>query len=103
VVLVCHACGAEIADDDARIEIAGLHRHTGTNPGGTTFVVCCFAVVLGLEEVTNPSSEWSWFPGYRWQVENCATCDAHLGWKYTRADGSFHGLIEDRVVAQGSG
>ena len=96
--LVCTGCGAPITDDALRIEVAGLHRHTCTNPGGHVYVVCCFATAEGVTVVSNESSEWSWFPGWRWQVEHCARCDVQLGWLYVRTDGRFHGFIESRLA-----
>jgi hypothetical protein len=99
VNLLCSGCCAQVADDDAAIEVCGLHQHTCTNPAGVTYVVSCFAAVSeAVQVVSNESSEWAWFPGYRWQLTACAHCGAQLGWKYTRADGSFHGLIVSRLT-----
>jgi len=97
--LACARCGARITDDEARIEVCGLHRHTARNPGGYEYVVCCFAAAGNVRVVTNESSEWSWFPGWRWQVEHCEGCDEQLGWRYVQKDGSFHGFVEERLVA----
>lgn len=32
--------------------------------------------------VDRPSSEFSWFPGYAWQIAVCITCSSHIGWKF---------------------
>jgi hypothetical protein len=95
----CGACRAPVAAEDARLPMLGLDRHTCTNPAGVTFVVACFADAPGVRAVSNESSEWSWFPGYRWQLVACRRCGVHLGWRYVRKDGSFYGLIEDRLRA----
>ncbi|KAJ6640313.1 Protein cereblon [Pseudolycoriella hygida] len=29
-----------------------------------------------------PSIEFSWFPGYSWQITLCSSCHHHLGWKF---------------------
>ncbi|KAG4079563.1 hypothetical protein HA402_012333 [Bradysia odoriphaga] len=29
-----------------------------------------------------PTEEFSWFPGYSWQITSCSTCHNHLGWKF---------------------
>lgn len=29
-----------------------------------------------------PSIEFSWFPGYSWQITLCSACHHHLGWKF---------------------
>jgi hypothetical protein len=89
------ACGAGLADDEAAIVVLGQHQHVATNPMGWQYTLRCFAAVRGVKVASNPSREWSWFPGYAWQIENCAGCGAHVGWKYLRLGGdeSFHGLI----------
>ncbi len=96
-VIVCAACGHALTTLDARIEVSGRHEHTCENPAGIVFRVGCFAAVTGCEIGSNPSREWSWFPGFAWQIEHCARCRAHVGWRYVREDQSFHGLILDRV------
>lgn len=32
--------------------------------------------------VDRPSSDFSWFPGYAWQIAVCSTCSSHIGWKF---------------------
>ena len=32
-----------------------------------------------------PTTDWSWFEGYSWQIAVCARCYAHLGWRYVWA------------------
>ncbi|GBG00324.1 hypothetical protein Rsub_13032 [Raphidocelis subcapitata] len=29
-----------------------------------------------------PTAEFSWFPGYTWQIAVCAHCGEHLGWRF---------------------
>ncbi|KAI6649748.1 Protein cereblon isoform X2 [Oopsacas minuta] len=38
--------------------------------------------VLNTLYIGSPTSEHSWFPGYRWTMMNCAHCGTHLGWKF---------------------
>jgi hypothetical protein len=95
--IVCAVCGAEITDSSLRIERLGLHVHRCVNPAGMEYQVACFAAARGLLVASNRSSEWSWFPGYQWQIEVCAGCKTHLGWRYSRGDESFHGLVVDRL------
>lgn len=45
-----------------------------------------------------PTLEFSWFPGYTWQLALCGQCNAHLGWKFVAGPDSnlmprkFYGL-----------
>lgn len=32
--------------------------------------------------VDRPSTEFSWFPGYAWQITVCKNCSSHIGWKF---------------------
>lgn len=32
--------------------------------------------------VDRPSTEFSWFPGYAWQIAVCKKCSSHIGWKF---------------------
>ena len=96
--ILCAACRRRVTTTGARIEMMGLHAHTCVNPAGLSYRIGCFAIVVGCEIVSNPSSEWSWFPGWRWQVEQCGGCRTHLGWKFIRNDSAFHGLILDRLT-----
>ncbi|XP_055617888.1 protein cereblon-like [Toxorhynchites rutilus septentrionalis] len=31
---------------------------------------------------TKPSTDFSWFPGYSWQIAVCNACNNHIGWKF---------------------
>jgi hypothetical protein len=99
--LICAACSHPITTTGARIEMLGMHVHECVNPHGHHFRIGCFAAAPGALPVSNSSAEWSWFPGYRWQVVACASCREHVGWLYTRAeDARFHGLILDALVEE---
>ena len=98
--ILCRRCGAAVTSTGARIEVCGLHEHTCENPHGWVYRIGCFAVAEGCVPVSDPSSEWSWFPGWRWQIVHCRGCGEHLGWRFVRHDGSFHGLILDRLVEE---
>jgi hypothetical protein len=97
-LLVCSACRNPVASTGDRIEIAGAHVHTCVNPHGYRYRIGCFAAARGLEPVGPPSHEHTWFPGYAWQVQDCARCHQLLGWRYTSADGGFFGLVLAHLV-----
>jgi len=99
--LVCAACGHPITSDDARIDVAGQHRHTCVNPAGVVFRIGCFRPAAGMADRGPLVAEHSWFPGYRWQIGVCARCQTHLGWGFRGRDREpFWGLILERLVEQ---
>ena len=94
--LVCNRCRYPISTDAQRIDIAGSHSHTCTNPHGIVYNIGCFSAAPGCDEVGPAYSEFSWFSGYRWQVAICGNCQEHLGWHF-HGEQSFYGLIHDRL------
>jgi len=97
-VLACKACLQWITTAAAAIEIAGAHAHDRENPSGVRFRFGCFAGAAGLARFGSPSSFFTWFPGYTWQIEICDRCHSHVGWLFASGDGSFHGLILAALV-----
>jgi len=98
-LIACALCLAGVTDTAARIEVAGAHEHSFVNPAGIGFRIGCFARAACLA-TGGPSTYWSWFPGYSWEVEVCVRCGAHLGWRFRSPSDQFHGLILDRLVEQ---
>ena len=96
--LVCSVCEAPITDEAHRAERAGAHEHTFVNPHGIVHRVRCFAAASGLAHVGAPETAFTWFPGYSWQISDCARCRVHIGWIYRCADDTFFGLVADRLV-----
>ncbi|XP_055587848.1 protein cereblon-like [Uranotaenia lowii] len=52
--------------------------------------------------VDRPSTEFSWFPGYSWQITLCTNCRQHLGWKFVATKKnylpkSFYGLTGSNI------
>jgi hypothetical protein len=98
--LRCAVCGHRVTSPTLRIEVQGDHRHTFANPAGIAFHIGCFRAAPGCAPVGPSSSEYTWFPGYRWQIAVCQHCQTHLGWHYEGDDGvsSFYGLILCRLL-----
>ena len=97
-VLVCAGCLHAITTASNRIEVSGSHAHTFSNPHGFVFHIGCFAAAPGCDARSDPSWEFSWFPGYSWQVAVCRGCGEHLGWLFAGGNARFHGLIVDRLA-----
>ena len=98
--ILCAVCEHLLTTSDARTLVEGAHRHVKVNPHGHIFHFACFAPTSGVAAIGAPSSEWSWFSGFRWQIGLCAGCGVHLGWVFSD-DAQFTALIEDRFVEAG--
>ena len=92
----CIGCQTPIAEA-TMIPINGKQRHTFANPGGEVFYIGCFANAWHLIAVGDPTDQFTWFPGYSWQVAVCGRCGLHLGWQYL-GEKRFFGLIMDRLI-----
>jgi cereblon len=48
------------------------------------------------------TTEFSWVPGYAWEMCHCGRCAAHLGWRYQatspRALAEFWGLRRSQIT-----
>jgi hypothetical protein len=98
IILACVRCRAAITTSAAAVAVSGSHAHTFTNPDGFRFHIGCFSRAHGAGASGVPTTDWTWFPGYAWQIEHCASCAEHLGWRFSSSDKAFHGLILDRLL-----
>lgn len=97
--LYCARCNHAITDEKQRVAVNGAHAHTCTNPHGITFHIGCFRKASGCTADGAGTTDYTWFPGYAWQVAYCGRCDTHLGWLFTSPDGAFYGLITRRLTS----
>lgn len=97
-VIRCAACGARVTHERERLTMNGSHEHEFMNPSGIRFVIQCFANASGCASEGEPSSVWSWFPGFAWQAEVCRACSAHLGWSF-HGTRTFYGLVKERLAS----
>ena len=66
--LYCAACNWKITSENQKISMRGKTEHTFFNPQGNVFHIGCFKEAPGCKAVGLPSSEFSWFSGYAWQI-----------------------------------
>lgn len=97
-MLACAICGRRVTSTADRVSVAGGHEHTFTNPHGYRYRIGCFRRADGCVPIGDPSSFFTWFPPYAWQIENCVGCLSHLGWLFRHGTDGFHGLVLDRLV-----
>lgn len=98
--LLCRNCGHGITTEAAVIEVGGSTDHVFENPHGIVFHVRCFADAPGTRPASPPSSHYTWFSGYAWQVAVCSACGVHLGWAFTASSHRFWGLIPGKLVTE---
>ena len=95
--ILCGSCGAEITSDEHRIDVDGKFEHTFANPAGILYTIGCFDEAPGCGAFGEETDEFTWFPGYTWQIVLCRDCSSHLGWRYWSSDREFYGLILARL------
>lgn len=81
----CKRCSTQIASySDIFAMAKGNVNANYCNPAG--YIHETLTVHKTLEDsvriVDRPSTEFSWFPGYAWQIAVCMRCQSHIGWKF---------------------
>jgi hypothetical protein len=95
----CRQCGVPVAHGDQEIQILGRPACTTyTNPLGIACTIVTFSTATNLNEAPDATTEDTWFEGYGWRSVACASCGAHLGWRYEATDPglsprAFYGLL----------
>lgn len=94
----CRVCNYKIARQSDKISINKADTHIFKNPSGIYYRLICFSDAPGSKNVTDHTSENTWFSGYSWSISLCRSCNNHLGWHYNSGSGEFYGLIADRLT-----
>ena len=83
-ILCCRNCGETLAQQS---DIFSMSKEgpqgSYVNPGGYVHETLTLYKVKNILYTGQPSTEYSWFPGYAWQICQCSYCDSHLGWRFT--------------------
>lgn len=53
------------------------------NPHGILHEVMTVRSARNLVVAGPPTSEFTWYPGYAWEIAWCAACAEHVGWSFT--------------------
>jgi len=89
-VLCCRNCDEEIGKQEDIFSMSSEGPQGAyVNPGGYVHETLTLYKVKNLSLVGEPSTEYSWFPGYAWTICQCRFCDSHMGWKFTASSGSL--------------
>lgn len=98
--LLCSNCGTKITRKKDALKVNSKVDHTFFNPQGIVFNVSCYKRAAGCIPYGEPTTEFSWFGGYRWQYALCSLCHLHLGWRYSSTESSFYGLITKLLIEE---
>lgn len=98
--LLCSRCFNKVTKESYSLKVSGRQEHTFFNPQGVVFNISCFKEAKGCTIYGEPTAEFSWFGGYRWQYALCSGCYLHLGWHYISSESSFYGLISSLLVEE---
>lgn len=82
---LCKRCRNKIASyNDIFAMSKGNLAGNYCNPAGYIHETLTVHKILesSLTMVQRPSTNFSWFPGYGWQIAICSKCSAHIGWKF---------------------
>ena len=100
--LYCAICRYKITQEEYKIAIGEQQEFTFFNPSGRIFHIGCFQEAPGCVTYGMPSNEFSWFPGFSWQIVCCSNCQEHLGWLFLGGMGEhFFALILARLHSDG--
>jgi hypothetical protein len=97
-VLVCARCSAIVTSKEFERLVGGHEEHSFVNPHGYPYRIRCYSHTTSLKHDGELCELWSWFPGYAWQIANCAGCSLHLGWRFVAEGDRFWGLILSRLL-----
>ncbi len=99
--ILCDFCKTFITEKRFLLVVQGDdYYHTFFNPSGFGFNVITFSHCESLLDASLPSGEFSWFNGYVWIIICCASCNEHLGWRFTSVEKSpslFYALIREKL------
>ena len=100
----CAKCGHLLTRMCWAIEVGG-HERVFINPAGRVFRIACFREAPGTASEGIPTEEYTWFPGYAWNLALCLGCGGHLGWRFegTAMPPVFFGLIKTALTQSTAG
>ena len=103
--LVCAVCAQEISDTGAIFAMAAERAtRVFANPHGHLHEIMTLLHARGVIVVGPPTTDFTWYPGYGWEITYCGQCKTHLGWSFGAVapaePSQFWGLLK-RALVQG--
>ncbi|PID72516.1 MAG: hypothetical protein CSB34_01860 [Desulfobulbus propionicus] len=97
--ILCAGCRTVITSLRYGVHIDNSHEHTFFNPAGRVFELLCFSQAHNISIRSEPTTAFSWFKGYAWEIVTCSRCAVHLGWRFSRGAACFFGLIKNKLIS----
>lgn len=100
----CRVCQQPISTEDQVFAPPGSSAVAAyANIFGQLREVVALRRAEGLIFGGEASTELTWFSGYAWRVAGCASCRAHLGWRYEATEPAlepevFFGLLTSAIL-----
>lgn len=105
-VLACRRCSKQLGDQQHIFSMSKEGPQGAfVNPGGHVHETLTLYKAKNLRLVGQPSTEYSWFPGYAWTITECLGCWNHIGWKFTSTNPKlrpekFYGFSRKSIEAK---
>lgn len=105
-VLVCRRCSKQLGDQQNIFSMSKEGPQGAfVNPNGHVHETLTLYKAKNLRLVGQPSTEYSWFPGYAWTITECLGCSNHIGWKFTSTNSKlrpekFYGFSRRSIEAK---
>jgi len=105
-VLVCIRCKKQLGDQQNIFSMSKEGPQGAfVNPNGHVHETLTLYKAKNLRLVGEPSTEYSWFPGYAWTITECLGCWNHIGWKFTSTNSKlkpekFYGFSRRSIEAK---
>ncbi|XP_065073286.1 protein cereblon-like [Ochlerotatus camptorhynchus] len=81
----CRKCDRKIANyvDMFAMSKQGVSSSYCNSSGFVHETLTVYRVIpKTIRTTSKPSTDFSWFPGYSWQISVCNACNNHIGWKF---------------------
>ncbi|MBI2376549.1 MAG: hypothetical protein HYV07_21315 [Deltaproteobacteria bacterium] len=99
--LACRGCGSSISRPELAFGVDGGEPvRVFPNPYGQMRKILTVRDAWGIVGVGEPTMEFTWFDGFAWTAVMCASCHAHLGWRFDASGprSRFFGLLIEALI-----
>jgi cereblon len=102
--ILCRRCQTRLSDASLLFPMDAdrIHR-VFANPSGLLLEIVTARGAENVQVIGPPTTDFTWYPGYAWEVAYCSGCQSHVGWAFGATDGAhdpamFYGLLKGSIV-----